>query len=252
MYKALALLFVLLAGTTQPLWGKSFFSRPKEFSAAESDPGERTRKQNKWARAQGDSPVESDDDIIRLFEQGKLVLMLEGGVGYTLDPKMGKGYHTPKRLWVARPQVPRFTECAGLAFAREFGELETIIEDGQLFFVDQVQIAELLGSSLIRTPKRQCQIEGTKDPGNAASCVCETLDCSSHLTGATIDFSKLPMSPQQIRWFRGYLYPLHMNGWIDVVEEVSGNANAFHIFVDRDYPGCAEAFATHAPKRSFD
>lgn len=56
---------------------------------------------------------------------------------------------------------------------------------------------------------------------------------SPHLTGATIDIAKSPLSNQEREWMRQFLLPLQQAGKIDVEEEF--RQSCFHITVYKSY-----------------
>jgi hypothetical protein len=67
--------------------------------------------------------------------------------------------------------------------------------------------------------------------GNAAAAEGDIV--SPHLTGATIDIAKSPLSRQEIAWMRVHLLPLEQAGKIDVEEEFQ--QACFHITVYKNY-----------------
>lgn len=84
-------------------------------------------------------------------------------------------------------------------------------------------------SSAVRTiayQKRLMEING-----NAAAAEGDIV--SPHLTGATIDIAKSPLSRQEIAWMRTHLLPLEQAGKIDVEEEFQ--QACFHITVYKSY-----------------
>jgi hypothetical protein len=84
-------------------------------------------------------------------------------------------------------------------------------------------------SSAVRTVAYQKRLIGVN--GNAAAAEGDIV--SPHLTGATIDIAKGPMSRQEISWMRTHLLPLEMAGKIDVEEEFQ--QACFHITVYKSY-----------------
>jgi hypothetical protein len=67
--------------------------------------------------------------------------------------------------------------------------------------------------------------------GNAAAAEGDIV--SPHLTGATIDIAKGPLSRQEIAWMRTRLLTLEQAGKIDVEEEFQ--QACFHITVYKNY-----------------
>jgi len=56
---------------------------------------------------------------------------------------------------------------------------------------------------------------------------------SPHLTGATIDIAKSPLSREELGWMRSHLLALEEAGKIDVEEEFQ--QSCFHITVYKSY-----------------
>jgi hypothetical protein len=97
-------------------------------------------------------------------------------------------------------------------------------------------------SSAVRTvayQKRLMEING-----NAAAAEGDIV--SPHLTGATIDIAKGPLSREEIAWMRTQLLPLEQAGKIDVEEEFL--QACFHITVYKNYVPAAAARRA-APQR---
>jgi hypothetical protein len=84
-------------------------------------------------------------------------------------------------------------------------------------------------SSAVRTVAYQKRLMGVN--GNAAAAEGDIV--SPHLTGATIDIAKSPLSRQEIAWMRVHLLPLELAGKIDVEEEFQ--QACFHITVYKNY-----------------
>jgi hypothetical protein len=84
-------------------------------------------------------------------------------------------------------------------------------------------------SSAVRTVAYQKRLMGIN--GNAAAAEGDIV--SPHLTGATIDIAKSPLSRQEISWMRTHLLPLEQAGKIDVEEEFQ--QACFHITVYKSY-----------------
>jgi hypothetical protein len=84
-------------------------------------------------------------------------------------------------------------------------------------------------SSAVRTVAYQKQL--MRSNGNATAAEGDVA--SPHLTGATIDISKLGLSRQEIGWMRAWLLPLEQAGKIDVEEEF--HQACFHITVYKSY-----------------
>jgi hypothetical protein len=87
----------------------------------------------------------------------------------------------------------------------------------------------LLVSSAVRTVQFQKKLRHHNR--NAAPAVGEIA--SPHLTGATIDIAKSPLTSEEKEWMRNYLLPLQNEGKIDVEEEF--REACFHITVYRAY-----------------
>jgi Family of unknown function (DUF5715) len=84
-------------------------------------------------------------------------------------------------------------------------------------------------SSAVRTVAYQKRLMGIN--GNAAAAEGDIV--SPHLTGATIDIAKSPLSRQEIAWMRAQLLLLEQAGKIDVEEEFQ--QACFHITVYKSY-----------------
>jgi hypothetical protein len=87
----------------------------------------------------------------------------------------------------------------------------------------------LLVSSAVRTVEFQKKLRHHNR--NAAPAVGEIT--SPHLTGATIDIAKSPLTAGEREWMRNYLLPLQNEGKIDVEEEF--REACFHITVYKSY-----------------
>jgi hypothetical protein len=87
----------------------------------------------------------------------------------------------------------------------------------------------LLVSSAVRTVQFQKKLRHHNR--NAAPAVGEIT--SPHLTGATVDIAKSPLTPQEKEWMRGYLLTLQNQGKIDAEEEF--REACFHITVYKAY-----------------
>lgn len=89
--------------------------------------------------------------------------------------------------------------------------------------------ARLKVTSLVRTVAFQVSLQ--KRNSNAAAATGPLS--SSHLTGATLDISKTPMSTSQMNWMRRVLSNLRKAGYLYAVEEFQ--QPAFHVMVYRNY-----------------
>jgi hypothetical protein len=94
---------------------------------------------------------------------------------------------------------------------------------------DAVFHAPLLVSSAVRTVQFQMKLRHHNR--NAAPAVGDTV--SPHLTGATVDIAKSPLTNAERDWMRNYLLELQNDGKIDVFEEF--REACFHITVYRRY-----------------
>lgn len=219
-----------IAAVAEPL---DFTHRPQAFTGTSQQLTEKLQRQNEKAFAEGVLPVQSIEDIKDRIDQGDLVLV-EDGIGYFVDPNMGKGYEHTDMLRYAHPRVVSFLGCLGIEFVRTFGTLQILSENRQLFYVDVEQTAELKVGSLIRTPEWQAAIRNLHGEGNAAPSLCETpVECTPHYTGLATDLSKKNLTLDQIIWLRGELFEMQRDGMLSVIEEMRGNA--FHIFVDSTF-----------------
>ena len=69
---------------------------------------------------------------------------------------------------------------------------------------------------------------------NANAAPAYGLERSSHLTGATVDITKIGMAAKQVSWMRRRLNELEKNELIEYVEEVN-QQSTFHIMVFAKY-----------------
>jgi hypothetical protein len=97
-------------------------------------------------------------------------------------------------------------------------------------------------SSAVRTVAYQKRLMGIN--GNAAAAEGDIV--SPHLTGATIDIAKSPLSREEIGWMRSRLLALEDAGKIDVEEEFQ--QSCFHITVYKIYAPPAPA-TTRKPRQ---
>jgi hypothetical protein len=88
----------------------------------------------------------------------------------------------------------------------------------------------LVLTSAVRSQEYQKGLRGKN--GNAAGWKTGPKQ-STHLTGATIDITKKPMSDEQVRWMRVKLKPLMDSGKIHVIEEFK--QIVFHIQVSKKF-----------------
>lgn len=85
-------------------------------------------------------------------------------------------------------------------------------------------------TSMVRTVQFQNAL--ARRNGNAAAAT--GARASSHLTGATLDISKTPMTAAEVEWMRRVLASLKRQGVIYAVEEFQ--QPTFHIMVYKNYP----------------
>ena len=116
----------------------------------------------------------------------------------------------PGVLQVARPWTRRFIEQLAGALHALFG-------------------TRLRVTSLARTPARQRALRSL----NVNAAPAQGSARSTHLTGATVDISKQPLSLREIDWLRTVLRRLAANGLVHAIEEF--HEPHFHVLVRKRY-----------------
>ena len=94
-------------------------------------------------------------------------------------------------------------------------------------------------TGLTRTRTYQNALTATK--GNAAPAHGRLQ--STHLTGASVDISKRPLSVREINWLRIVLRRLTVDGLVHAIEEF--REPHFHVFVRKRYGAYARTLAPH-------
>jgi hypothetical protein len=160
-------------------------------------------RQNAMADAEGLERILDEDDLSDRIAHGLLV-PVPASDALAVNPDL------PDHHRYCRPWTARFLADLARAHAAQFhGPLEV--------------------SSAVRTVAYQKHLMAVN--GNAAPAMGDIV--SPHLTGATIDIAKGPLSRQEIAWMRAWLIPLQTAGKIDVEEEFQ--QACFHITVYKSY-----------------
>lgn len=172
--------------------------------------GEETQKRHNRAATDDDlSRLESRDDLVRFIDAGLLV-PIEDTSSYYLDTVGGHDAKHANLYRHARPWTKRFLD-------REMAALR-----------DAAGIRAKI-TSLVRTDAYQEKI--CRAGNGAAICGDAWWEQSLHLTGATVDVSKLGMSCEALTWMRKRLIRLQEQGLVAAIEE----RGAFHVFVRKAY-----------------
>lgn len=160
-------------------------------------------KQNLEADKSGLVRITNTEELALFKEQGLLV-KIPKTPGIKIDPRLDEQFH------VVRPWTAKFLSNLGRKFRARFGQ--------------NLQI-----NSATRTIERQEQI--ARNNKNAAPTEGDTR--SSHLTGASIDIAKKPLSRAQKRWLRTQLKDLEHKDLIEATEE--RYQAVFHVMVFERY-----------------
>lgn len=166
---------------------------------------ESLERQNIKTEAEGLERIEDDADLRDRVARHQLV-SLPASESLIVNPGM------PEDRRYCRPWTASFLSDLAAAHDAEFHR-------------------PLIVSSAVRTVEFQRHL--MRINGNAAPA--EGDIASPHLTGATIDIAKSPLSNKERIWMRNYLLPLQDAGKIDVEEEF--RQSCFHITVYRSYNG---------------
>jgi hypothetical protein len=160
-------------------------------------------RQNEKSEADNLERIEDDDDLADRIAR-KMLVPVPVSAALTVNSNL------PENRRYCRPWTAKFLTDLARAHAAEFhGPLEV--------------------SSAVRTVAYQKQL--MRSNGNATAAEGDVA--SPHLTGATIDISKLGLSRQEIGWMRAWLLPLEQAGKIDVEEEF--RQSCFHITIYKSY-----------------
>ena len=175
--------------------------------------------QNAMSEAEGLERIEDEDDLADRIAH-RLLVPVPTSLALTVNGNL------PVNHRYCRPWTALFLSDLARSHAAEFHR-------------------PLEVSSAVRTvayQKRLMEING-----NAAAAEGDIV--SPHLTGATIDIAKGPLSRQEIAWMRERLLPLEQAGKIDVEEEFQ--QACFHITVYKSYvpPARKTAHATVAEQK---
>ncbi len=160
-------------------------------------------RQNERTEADGLERIEDEDDLADRIAH-KLLVPVPASLALTVNGNL------PVNHRYCRPWTARFLSDLAHSHAAEFHR-------------------PLEVSSAVRTVDYQKRLMGIN--GNAAAAEGDVV--SPHLTGATIDIAKGPLSREELAWMRTRLLALEEAGTIDVEEEFQ--QSCFHITVYKSY-----------------
>ncbi len=160
-------------------------------------------RQNERSEAEGLERIEDDDDLNDRIATGALV-PLPASANLAINGNL------PENRRYCRPWTADFLRDLSRAHASSFSN-------------------PLMVTSAVRTVEYQKKLKRVN--GNAAAA--EGDIASPHLTGASIDIAKSPMSRKEIAWMRRQLLAMQKTGHIDVEEEFK--QSCFHITVYNTY-----------------
>jgi hypothetical protein len=160
-------------------------------------------RQNEKTEADGLERIEDEDDLADRIAH-KLLVPVPISLALTVNGNL------PVNHRYCRPWTARFLADLARSHAAEFHR-------------------PLEVSSAVRTVAYQKRLMGIN--GNAAAAEGDIV--SPHLTGATIDIAKGPLSRDEVAWMRTRLLALEEAGKIDVEEEFQ--QSCFHITVYKNY-----------------
>jgi hypothetical protein len=160
-------------------------------------------RQNEKTEAEGLERIEDEDDLADRIAR-KMLVPVRVSLALTINGNL------PANHRYCRPWTARFLSDLAKSHAAQFHR-------------------PLEVSSAVRTVAYQKQLMGIN--GNAAAAEGDIV--SPHLTGATIDIAKSPLSREEIGWMRSHLLALEEAGKIDVEEEFQ--QSCFHITVYKSY-----------------
>jgi hypothetical protein len=173
-------------------------------------------RQNEKTEADGLERIEDEDDLADRIAH-KLLVPVPASLALTVNGNL------PVNHRYCRPWTARFLADLAHSHAAEFHR-------------------PLEVSSAVRTVEYQKRLMGIN--GNAAAAEGDIV--SPHLTGATIDIAKGPLSREEVSWMRSRLLALEEAGKIDVEEEFQ--QSCFHITVYKSYTPPAPT-VTRKPRR---
>jgi hypothetical protein len=177
---------------------------------------ESLERQNERTEADGLERIEDEEDLADRIAH-KLLVPVPASVALTVNGNL------PVSHRYCRPWTAHFLSDLARSHAAEFHR-------------------PLEVSSAVRTVEYQKKLMGIN--GNAAAAEGDIV--SPHLTGATIDIAKGPLSREEVGWMRTRLLALEEAGKIDVEEEFQ--QSCFHITVYKSYAPPAPT-VTRKPRR---
>ncbi|MFQ5831005.1 MAG: DUF5715 family protein, partial [Candidatus Methylomirabilia bacterium] len=169
-------------------------------------------RENLEANRQNLSRMRNHGMVRRFVRAGLLVPVPEENRTYWVSG-------VPKTLRVARPWTKRFIEQLGQGLHRIYGK-------------------RLKVTSLTRTVKAQRSLRSW----NSNAAPARGGNRSTHLTGASVDISKQPLSRRELRWLRQVLRRLAHHRLIHAIEEFQ--QPHFHVMVFKRYQSYARRLAS--------
>lgn len=163
---------------------------------------ESLRKQNAVADREGLARITDSFLLAEMKKDGRLVRLPET---VRIDPRLDEEWH-----WVL-PQTAEFLEDLGVEFIDQFGRFSQL-------------------NSAVRTIPRQLEIAAG---GNLNAAPVEGDRMSPHLTGATVDITKIGMNGEELKWMRRQLLELEALDLIEATEEEV--QPVFHVMVFKTY-----------------
>lgn len=179
------------------------------------------KRHNLDADADDLSRIENREEL-RKFISKKILVLISGNSSYYLSRIGGHDPAHSELYRYARPWTKKFLDRELGTASRKFGHKFKI-------------------TSLVRTATYQNSI--CRSGNRAATCSGGHWKQSLHLTGATVDISKVGMSSATRAWMRKRLIQLQSQGYVRAIEE----RGAFHVFVRKSYGSITDR--PHKPKR---
>lgn len=197
--KRLVLAALMSAVTLVPTaQARDFHTRPPEFVGGKA----KQSLQNEIAFDHGATILGDDTRLREEIRTGHMVRLYDTACHYN-DKDLGDGYHDRELMYYIRPQVVDWLSDISCRYRKNLGK-------------------KLKVTSLVRTYDRHAQIK--KKNVNAAQEIP-----TAHLTGYSLDISKVGMSQIELAWMRKVLAAEVGRGEIVVIEEM--HILNFHIFV---------------------
>lgn len=205
MRPRITVLFIVCALLASEATGEA--KKPKRSGALRGSVASQKR-QNSVADDHDLTRIKDLDQLERFIDQGRLV-PIEDTDSYYLETVGSEDPDNAELYAHARPWVKKFLDAELEAAHRDTG--------------DRFKITAL--SRTKKYQKRLCR--------NNAAAICGSAwwKQSSHLTGSTVDISKIDMSSKARKWLRKRLIKLEKQGKIEATEE----SGCFHVMVFPNY-----------------